>query len=355
MSLPCGIIRPAHSRPIRSDECHYHAALFAPHTQDLYAVGAKISGVYPQQAARIAVAEFSSPPVADVAKTPTGVSNPKIMHPPAQNRVNQGHHPVYRLCAAPSKDVFEFSEQGGAGLQPWGEANAPLAPEGCPAPPVNPQKTNGLSGPQVHEAGGLRIHLPIQGRAVFTESGGRRVNQPGPRLTSLPQDAQVIRKSRILDGGGLPRACDLPGPLPPLVALLERASAAPRRNHPPRRNAPRAPRVPDAFQQAPPLRRIDPFGPVLSHPGRASRGKGGFQIPRHDARLVMDDGLCHALYSGRGRPLGTIPSRPRVNVRFTERFTQEFQGPRHPTVSDGRNAQDAPRAGVVGNRLPSMA
>jgi len=53
-------------------------------------------------------------PVFDEAKTPTGVTKGKVVHPAAQNRVDELHHPSYRLGVETSGHIFELAQQDGA-------------------------------------------------------------------------------------------------------------------------------------------------------------------------------------------------------------------------------------------------
>jgi hypothetical protein len=80
-------------------------------------------------------------PVLDIPKAAAGVSNPKVVHPSSQDRINQIYNPIYRLRVESTKHFLEFSEQGSSGLHPWRDPNSPLPSPGSNPPKGKPKKT----------------------------------------------------------------------------------------------------------------------------------------------------------------------------------------------------------------------
>ena len=56
-------------------------------------------------------------PVFDIAEALAGVTDCKVLHPPAQDRVDQLHHPVSRLRLEASEHVFELAQERRSLLQ----------------------------------------------------------------------------------------------------------------------------------------------------------------------------------------------------------------------------------------------
>src|SRR5450759_5246834 len=71
------------------------------------------------------------------------------------------------------------------------------------------------------------------------------------------------------------------------------------------------------------------------------------QVDVYDACLVLNDRSRHAVYRFMSCPSRSVSERPRLEVRFEDRFQYELERTlRHP-VADRRNRQDADFAPVL--------
>src|ERR1039457_5311554 len=90
-------------------------------------------------------------PVFDKAEASTGVTNGKVVHPAAQNRVDELYDPVYRPRNEASEDVFELAQQRGALLELGRIVWPPLPLQTAHTAEVKTQESEAFSFCQVNE------------------------------------------------------------------------------------------------------------------------------------------------------------------------------------------------------------
>src|SRR5208283_2385148 len=70
-----------------------------------------------------------------------------------------------------------------------------------------------------------------------------------------------------------------------------------------------------------------------------------------DARLVLNDRSRHTVHRFMGCPLGTVPKRPRLEVRLEDWLQYQLERALHHSVADSRNRKDADLAPILRNFL----
>src|SRR5208283_5046645 len=70
-----------------------------------------------------------------------------------------------------------------------------------------------------------------------------------------------------------------------------------------------------------------------------------------DARLVLNDRSRHTVHRFMGCPLGTVPKRPRLEVRLEDWLQYQLERALHHSVADSRNRKDADLAPIPRNFL----
>jgi hypothetical protein len=65
-------------------------------------------------------------PVSDLRKAPTGLTDPKVVHPPSENRIDLLNHFPHWLADMLPKDFPEFGKECRAFLHLWHKLRSPL-------------------------------------------------------------------------------------------------------------------------------------------------------------------------------------------------------------------------------------
>src|ERR1019366_277772 len=76
------------------------------------------------------------------------------------------------------------------------------------------------------------------------------------------------------------------------------------------------------------------------------------QVDVYNACLVLNDRSRHTVYRFMSCPLRSVSERPRLEVRFEDRFQYELERTLCPPVADRRNRQDAYLAAILRDFLP---
>jgi len=89
-------------------------------------------------------------PVFHEAEASTGVADCKVVHPAAQNRVDELHHPSHWLGFEAPEDILELAQQRRALLEFGRIQWPPFAPQAAYAPELKAQESEALSFAQVN-------------------------------------------------------------------------------------------------------------------------------------------------------------------------------------------------------------
>src|SRR5262249_1667820 len=107
-------------------------------------------------------------PVFDKPEASTGLTNRKVLHPAAQDRVDQLDHPLHGLGLKAAEEVFEFAQQRGplAKLRRIGRPPVPL--ETHEPAKFKAQKPEAFSFAEFHQPTLLGIHLDLDFGQLLT-------------------------------------------------------------------------------------------------------------------------------------------------------------------------------------------
>ena len=89
-------------------------------------------------------------PVLDEAETLAGVSNRKVVHPTAQDRVDQLHDPIHWLRLVAAEHVLELPQQRSSLLELWRVVDTPYAPTAAHPAEIETQEAEAFTSAEVY-------------------------------------------------------------------------------------------------------------------------------------------------------------------------------------------------------------
>jgi site-specific DNA recombinase len=176
-------------------------------------------------------------PVLDETEALAGMSNREVVHPTAQDRVNQLHDPIHWLRLVSAEHFLELPQQRSSFLELGRVVGTPYAPTTTNTAEIETQKAEAFAAAEVYISTLLFIDLDLQFGELFAESFLHRHHQPVMSGVGVDQDHQIIGKPCVLDVGVLAVARGLFRPLQHPIHLGEVEVTEERRDHPALRDA----------------------------------------------------------------------------------------------------------------------
>src|SRR5262249_15630825 len=140
-------------------------------------------------------------PVFDEAETSTGVAKGKVVHPAGQNRVDELHHPPYRLRMEATEPVFELAQQDGALRELGRIIRLPLALQAPYAPQLKAQESEALSFCQVNVPTLLFVDIDMEFGQFLSQPLVYCFVQPDMLRVSIHQNHQIVGEPCVLKIG----------------------------------------------------------------------------------------------------------------------------------------------------------
>jgi len=129
------------------------------------------------------------------------MTDPKVVHPAAQNRIDVRNHNLDGPADMLSEDLPELCIQRCPLLQLGRIVWPPLLIKAEYAPILKPQESKALSLFQVHHPTLVLVDLNAELRKLLAQPFVYRIHQPVTPPFGVDQDHHVIRKTCILDAG----------------------------------------------------------------------------------------------------------------------------------------------------------
>src|ERR1700679_3628565 len=140
-------------------------------------------------------------PAFDYSKTNTRMTDPKVVHPATQNRIDFRNHSLDGPADVLSEDLPEPFKQRCPLLQLGRIVWPPLPLKAENAPKFKAQKSKALSLLQVHRPTLVLVDLNAELRELLAQPSVYRLHQPVTSPFGIDQDHHIVRETCILDAG----------------------------------------------------------------------------------------------------------------------------------------------------------
>src|SRR5664279_606803 len=131
------------------------------------------------------------------------MADPKIVHPTTQNRIDLLNHILDGPADMLPEDLPELFKQRYPLLQLGCIVRSPLPLKAQYTPIFKTQESEALSLRQIHHPTLVLVDLHAELRELLAQPSVYRLHQPVTPPFSVDQDHQIVRKTCILDVGGL--------------------------------------------------------------------------------------------------------------------------------------------------------
>src|ERR1035438_8665213 len=142
-------------------------------------------------------------PLLDYGKTGTRMTEPKVVHPTTQDRIDFRNHNRDGPADMLSEDLPEPCIQRCPLLQLGRIVWPPLLPKAEYAPIFKTQESEALSLLQIHHSTLVLVDLNAELRELLAQPLVYRLHKPVTPPFSVYQDHHVVRETCVLDVGGL--------------------------------------------------------------------------------------------------------------------------------------------------------
>src|ERR1700730_16410710 len=142
-------------------------------------------------------------PAFDHSKTNTRMTDPKVVHPTAQNRIDFRNHGLDGPADVLPEDLPEPFKQRCPLLQLGRIVGSPLPLKAQYTPIFKAQESEALSLLQIYHPTLVLVDLNAELRELLAQPSVYRLHQPVTPPFSVDQDHHVVRETCVLDVGGL--------------------------------------------------------------------------------------------------------------------------------------------------------
>src|SRR5665213_2701160 len=136
-------------------------------------------------------------PAFDHSKTNARMTDPKVVHPATQNRIDFRNHNLYGPSDMLTEDLPELFKQRCPLLQLGRIVGPPLLPKAEYAPILKTQESKTLSLFQIHHPTLVRVDLNAELRELLAQPSVYRLHQPVTPPFSVDQDHHIVRKRKL--------------------------------------------------------------------------------------------------------------------------------------------------------------
>src|SRR5215467_1643959 len=131
-------------------------------------------------------------PIFEVSEASAGVAYGKVVHPTADNRVDELDYPIHR-----PEDVLEFAQQCSALLELGGIIRPPFALPRSPAAEFKTKEAEAFSLCQVNLPTLFLVDIDLELGQFLAETLVRRLEQPVMLRRRIHQNHQVIGETSV--------------------------------------------------------------------------------------------------------------------------------------------------------------
>src|ERR1700687_2002335 len=140
-------------------------------------------------------------PAFDHSKTNTRMTDPKVVHPAPQNRIDFRNHNIDGPADMLAEDLSELFKQRCPLLQLGRIIWQPLPLKAQYTPIFKTQESEALSLLQIHHPTLVLVDLNAELRELLAQPSVYRLHQPVTPPFGVDQDHHIVRKTCILDVG----------------------------------------------------------------------------------------------------------------------------------------------------------
>src|SRR6516225_4157625 len=170
-------------------------------------------------------------PVLDETEAASGIANSKVVHPAANDRIDQLDYSAYRLGIEASEDVFELAQQYRSLLELGRIIRPPFTLQAAYATELKAQKSEAVAFCQVNVSALLFVDIDLEFGQFHSQSPVHRLEQPARSGIRIHQNHQIVSEPRVLHISVGPVASYFLGSLQHPVDLIEVQVAEHGREH----------------------------------------------------------------------------------------------------------------------------
>src|SRR5215470_9250921 len=137
-------------------------------------------------------------PAFDITEAATGVADGEVVHPAAQNRIDELHHPPHRLRVEAPEDVLELAQQCGALLELGRIVRSPLALKTPHASELKAQESEAFSLRQVNAATLIGVDLDLEFGQFPSQPPLSCFEQPVVSRVGVHQNHEIVGEPCVL-------------------------------------------------------------------------------------------------------------------------------------------------------------
>src|ERR1035437_10364952 len=138
-------------------------------------------------------------PAVDYAKTNTRMTDPKVVHPATQNRIDSRNHNLDGPADMLAEDLSELFKQRCPLLQCGRIVGPPLPLKTQHTPKFKTQESEALPHLKIHHSTFVLVDLNAKLSELLAQPSVYRLHQPVTSPFSVNQDHHVVRETCILD------------------------------------------------------------------------------------------------------------------------------------------------------------
>jgi hypothetical protein len=274
-------------------------------------------------------------PVLNETEAASGIANCKVVHPAADDRVDQLDCSPYRLRIEALEDVFELTQQYRALLELGRIVRPPFTLQAAYTAELKAQKSKAFAFCQVNVSALLFVNIDLESGQFHSQSPVHRLGQPARSGICIHQNHQVVSEPRVLKISVRPAAGYFLGSLQHPVDLIEVQVAEQGREHSALGQTLLACCLGHQSLQMHDLGVVDPSRNFLEQDVMPDVVEKRAQIIVENPGLVLNDCLRNSFHRLVRRPLGPVAVRPRLEIGLEDRLKDKFERALRHAVPDG--------------------